>query len=70
MMIAVGSLILIGVSMVASIAYASGCAKEMTKLVSCEEVSLKRWEMMYVPSGVGSSVGGALRSYGVVMASE
>ena len=42
MVIVVGGLILIVVSMVASIAYAWGCAKEMTKLVSCEEVSLRR----------------------------
>ena len=46
MVMVVGSLILIGVSMVASIAYAWGCAKEMKKLVRCEEVSLRRWEMM------------------------
>jgi hypothetical protein len=38
--IVVGSLILIGESRVASIAYAWGCAMEITKLVSCEEVSL------------------------------
>ena len=43
---------------------------EMTKLVSCEEVSLRRWAMMYAPSGVGSSAGGALRSSDVVMATE
>ena len=69
-MIAVGSLILIGVSMVASIAYAWGCDREMTKLVSCEEVSLRRWEMMHAPSGVGSSAGGALRSSDVLRLSE
>jgi len=46
MVMVVKSLILIGVSIMASIAYAWGCAKEMTKLVSCEEVSLRRWEMM------------------------
>ncbi len=46
MVIVVGSLILIGVSMVANIAYAWGCAREMTKLVNWEEVSLRRWEMM------------------------
>ncbi len=51
----------------ASIAYAWGCAKEITKLVSCEEVSLRRCEMMYAPSGVGSSGGGVLRSSGAVM---
>ena len=42
----VGNLILTGVSMVAIIAYAWGCAKEMTQLVSYEEVSLRRGEMM------------------------
>ena len=41
MVIVVGSLILIFVSMVASIAYVYGLAKEMTKLVSCEEESLR-----------------------------
>ncbi len=67
MVIVMGSLILIGVSMVASIAYAWGLAKEMTKLASCDEVSLRRWEMMYAPSGVGSSVGDVLRYSGVIM---
>ena len=43
MVIVVGSRILIGVSMVASIAYAWGWAKEMTKLVSCEEVAEAIW---------------------------
>jgi len=62
--------ILIGVSIVASIAYARGLAKEMTKLVSCVEVSLRRCEMRYAPSGVGSSVGDVLRYSGVVMVSE
>ena len=69
-MIVVGSLILIGVSIVDSIAYAWGLAKEMTKLVSCVEVSLRRCEMMYAPSGVGSNVGVVLRYSGVVMVSE
>ena len=70
MVIVVGSLILIGESRVVSIAYAWGCAMEITKLVSCEEVSLRRWEMIYAPSGVGSSGGDTLYSAGVVMASE
>ncbi len=70
MVIVVGSRILIGVSMVASIAHAWGWAKEMTKLVSCEEVSLRMWEIMYAPSGVGSKVGGAVRSSSVVMVNE
>jgi hypothetical protein len=34
------------VSMVASMAYALGFAREMTKLVICEEVSFLRCEMM------------------------
>jgi len=33
----------------------------MTKLVSCEEVSFLRWEMIYAPSGVGRSVGVVVR---------
>ena len=70
MVIVVGRRILIGDSSVVSIAYAWGCATEITKLVSCEEVSLRRWEMMYAPSGEGRSVGGALYSSGVVMVSE
>jgi hypothetical protein len=55
MVIVVGSRILTCVSMVASIAYAWGLAREMLKLVSCEEVSLRRWEMMYAPFGMGRS---------------
>ncbi len=70
MVIVVGSRILICASMVANIAYASGLAREMTKLVSCEEVSLRRWEMMYAPSGVGRSAGDVWRKSGVVMFSE
>jgi hypothetical protein len=57
----VGILILIGVSMVANIAYAWGLAREMTKLVSWEELSLQAWEIMYAPSGVGCKVGVVLR---------
>ena len=70
MVFVLGSLILIGVSIVASIAYAWGLAKEMTKLVSCVEVSLRRCETMYAPSGIGISVGAVLRYSGVVMMSE
>ena len=70
MVIVVGSLILICVSIVAIIAYAWRWAKEMTKLVSCEEVSLRRREMIYAPSGVGSNVGDVLRYSGVIMLSE
>ena len=49
----VGIRILIGVSIVANTAYAWGWAREMTKLVSYEELSLRTWEIMYAPSGVG-----------------
>ena len=51
--IVVGIRILIGVSMVASIAYAWGCARNMTNLVSCEELSLRTCEIMHAPCGVG-----------------
>ena len=61
MVMAVGIRILIGVSIVTSIAYACGWAREISKLVSCEELSLRAWEMMYAPSGVGCSVGEVLR---------
>ena len=57
----VGSLIFMGVSMVANIAYACGLAREMTKLVCWEELSFRMCDMMYAPSGVGMSVGVALR---------
>ncbi len=70
MVIVVGSLILIGVSIVASIAYAWGLAKEMPKLVCCVDVSLRRCEMMYAPSCVESIVGAVLRYSGVVMVSQ
>jgi hypothetical protein len=56
--------------MVASIAYAWGLAREMTKLVSCEEVSFRRWEMMYAPSGVGRRAGVVRWESGMVMLSE
>ncbi len=42
----------------------------MTKFVSCEELSLWRWEIMYAPSDVGSSVGGVLSYSGVAMLSD
>ena len=61
----VGIRTLIGVSIMANIAYAWGWAREMTKLMSCEELSLRTWEITYAPSGVGSSVGVALRWSGV-----
>ena len=61
MVMVVGSRILIGVSMGASIAYAWGCLNEMTKLVCCKEVSLRRWEMTYALSSVVRSVGVVVR---------
>ena len=70
MVIVVGSRILIGESRVVSIAYVWGFATEITKLVSCDEVSLRRWEIMYAPSGEGRSVGGDLYSSDMAMASE
>ncbi len=70
MVIVVKSLILMGVSIVAIIAYAWGMAKEMMRLVCCVDVSLRRREMMYAPSCVGSKVGAVLRYSGVVMVSE
>ncbi len=45
MVMVVGSIILTGVSMVVIIAYVYGFAIERTKLVSCEDVSLRRCEM-------------------------
>ncbi len=50
-------MILTGVSMVDIMAYVCGLAIDMTKFVSCEEVSLRRCEMLNEPSGVGMSVG-------------
>jgi len=66
MVIVVGSLILIGVSMVVIMAYVLELAIDMTKLVSCVDVSLRRCDMMCEPQGVGISVGGAV-AYSVVM---
>jgi hypothetical protein len=66
MVIVVGSLILIGVSMIVIMAYVWGLAMDMTKLVSCEDVSLRRCEILYEPSGFGMSVGGAV-AYSDVM---
>ena len=66
----VGSLIFMGVSMVASIAYACGLVREMTKLVCWEELSFRMCDMMYAPSGVGMSVGVALRWAGVTTVSD
>ena len=63
MVIVMGSLILDGVSMVVIMAYVWGFAIEMTKLANCEDVSLRRCEMMYEPSLVEMSVGGAFAYY-------
>ncbi len=44
-----------------------GLAIEMTTLVSCEDVSFRRCEIMYEPSVVGISVGDAVAYYGVIV---
>ena len=67
MVIVVGSLILTRVSMVVIIAHVWGFAIDITKLVRCEDLSLRRCEMMYVPSGVGVSVGGALAYFDMML---
>jgi hypothetical protein len=67
MVIVVGSLILNGVSMVVIMAYVWGFTIDMTKLVSCEDVSLRRCKMMYEPSGVGMSVDGAVAYFDVIL---
>ena len=70
-MIVVGSRILTGVSMVDIIAYVCGLAIDMTKFVSCEEVSLRMCEMMHEPSRVGMSVGGVVAySYVILLVEE
>jgi len=68
--IVVGSRILTGVSMVDIMAYVCGLAIDMTKLVSCEEVSLRRCEVINEPSGVGMSVGGAVAYSDVILLVE
>ena len=70
MVMVVGSRILTGVSMVDIMAYVCGLAMDMTKLVSCEDVSLRRCEMMYEPSGVGMSVGGVVAYSDVILLVE
>ncbi len=47
--------------------YVRGFAMDMTKLASCEDVTLRRCYIMYDPSGVGSSVGNALACFDVVV---
>ena len=69
-MIVVVSRTLIGVSMVDIIAYMCGLAIDMTKFVSCEEVSLRRCEIMNELSGVGMSVGGAVAYFGVILLAD
>ena len=59
-MTVVGSRILTGVSMVDILAYVRGLVIDMPKLVSYEDVSLRRCEMMYEPLGVGMSACGAV----------
>ena len=69
-MIVVGSRILTGVSMVDIMAYVCGLAMDITKLVSYEDVSLRRCEMIKEPSGVGMSVGGAVAYSDVILLVE
>ncbi len=66
----VGSRILTGVSMVDIMAYVCGLAIDMTKLVSWEDVSLRRFEMMYEPSGVKMSVSGDVAYSDVILLME
>ena len=42
-----------------------GVSQEDDKVGEYEELSLRRWEIMYAPSGVGSSVGVVVRYTGV-----
>ena len=60
MVIVGGSMSLNGVSMVVIITYVCRFAIDMTKLVSFEDVFLRRCDMMYEPSRVGMSVGSAV----------
>jgi hypothetical protein len=53
--------------MVDIMVYACELAIDMTKMVSCEEVSLRRCEMMNEPSGVGMSVGGDVAYSDVIL---
>ena len=67
MVTVVGSLIFTGVSMVVTMTYVWGLAIDMTKLGSYENVSLRRCGMMYDPSAVRMSVGGAEAYYDVML---
>ncbi len=42
-------------------------AIEMTKLVSFEDASFRRCEIMYEPSGIGITLGDAVAYYGVMV---
>ena len=66
-MMVVGSRTLVGGSMVDTMTCVCGWAIDMTKFVSCEEVSLRRREMMNEPSGAGIIVGGAVAYYDVML---
>ena len=66
-MIVVGSLTLTGVSMVDIMAYVCGLSIDMTKFVSYEEVSLRRYAIINEPSGVGMSVGVAVAYSEVIL---
>ena len=66
-MIVVGSRTLTGVSVVDIIAYVCGLAIDMTKCLSCEDVSLRRCEMMNEPSGVRMSGGVAWAYFDVIL---
>jgi len=51
-------------------AYVLGFIMEMTKLVSCEDISLRRCDTMKDPSGVGSSDGRAVVWFGVMVLAD
>jgi len=67
MVIVAGSLIFTGVFMVVIMAYVWGLVIDMIKLVSYEDVSLRRCEMMYEQSRVGMSVGGGVDYFDVML---
>jgi hypothetical protein len=53
--------------MVDIMAYVCGLAMDTAKLVSYEDVSLRRCEIMYEPLGVGMSVCGAVAYSDVIL---
>ena len=67
MVIVMVSLTFTGVSIADIVAYAWGFAMEMTKLMSCEGVSLRRCDTMYDPSCVGSSDGDAIVCFATIV---